>query len=94
VSRKSIAPCSDISCGSVAVWIPRRHAGQPLSEPPQAGIPDSSGTLTEFTSKELKALEAKGISIHHLAMFLEAIRHNLYPDQLKCLMIQEEQDAA
>jgi hypothetical protein len=84
----------DAISGSAADSGRNKPVCQQISVSPQAGTPDSSGTLTEFTSKELKALEARGISIHHLAMFLEAIRHNLYPDQLKCLMIQEEQDAA
>ena len=37
----------------------------------------------EFDDEELSQLEKKGISAHHLARFLEALRNNLDPSSLR-----------
>ncbi len=38
--------------------------------------------LREFDEEELRGLEEKGITPHHLARFLEALRNNLDPSSL------------
>lgn len=48
-------------------------------------------TLTEFQDEELRQLEAKGISLHHLALFLESLRANLDPDSVRRSAIPVEE---
>jgi hypothetical protein len=45
--------------------------------------------LTEFQEDELCELEARGISRHHLALFLESLRCNLNSEKLRCLIVEE-----
>jgi hypothetical protein len=53
----------------------------------------ASPVLTEFSEKELRALERKGLSIHHLVLFLDMLRNNLHPEQLRKQMVPEEDGA-
>ncbi|MFQ5988602.1 MAG: hypothetical protein ACE5K9_01685 [Candidatus Methylomirabilales bacterium] len=49
-------------------------------------------TLKEFTDKELKELEERGISPYHIARFLEALRNNVDPSSLRRLFAQQENE--
>lgn len=46
--------------------------------------------IKEFTDKELRELEERGISPYHMARFLEALRNNVDSASLRRLFAQQE----
>lgn len=49
-------------------------------------------TLKEFSDKELRELEERGISPYHIARFLEALRNNVDASSLRRLFAQQESE--